>query len=352
MADTLRTWWATPVVGVVGALLASAAHCPLPWIIGSMLAVILVRCCGWAIAEIPNGRKSGQWLIATSIGLHFTPAVVHEIVTHIALMLIAACLTLLLALFGIALMHRRGMDLTTAYFAFMPANFAEMIQLGLRHQANVGQIAAAHSIRLVLIVLCVPPSLFLLTHTVPGAPTPRLPADWVWLGPMLAGGVLVARGWARLKLPNPWMFGPLTLCTSLTAVFDLHLALPSSLSHYGQLMIGCALGSFFDRGFFRRSPRYLVSVVVFTLCMIGATFLFAWAFAALASIPVLTLALGMMPGSTTEMYLTAEALELGAGLVTAMQIMRLVVVMLCAEPLHRHWQRRATAKGQGGFDPP
>lgn len=340
MFSTLKTWWATPLVGIGGALLASAANWPLPWIIGSMLAVILVRCSGWAIAEIPNGRKSGQWLIATSIGLHFTQSVLHEILGHFPLMLAAAVLTLLLALIGIAFMRRQGMDLTTAYLAFMPANFAEMIQLGIRYQANVPQIAAAHSVRLVLIVLSVPPSMFVLMHMNPAAPSAHLAADWHWLAPMLAGGVLVAVLWKRVGLPNPWMFGPMALCAIVTAVFDLHMALPTQLSHYGQLMIGCALGSFFDRGFFRRSPLYLAKVAAFTLSMISCTFLFAWAFASLAGLPVLALALGMMPGSTTEMYLTAEALNLGAGMVTAMQIMRLVVVMLCAEPALKYWLRR------------
>lgn len=340
MLKTLRTWWATPLVGITGALLASALNWPLPWIIGSMLAVIIVRCSGWTIAEIPNGRKSGQWLIATSIGLHFTQAVVHEIAAHFALMLAAAFTTLLLALAGIAFMQRRGMDLTTAYFAFMPANFAEMIQLGMRYKANVSQIAAAHSVRLVVIVLSVPPAMFLLMEVAPGAVHARPPTDWYWLGPMLAGGAAMALLWKRLGLPNPWMFGPMALCAVVTAVFDLHMALPVELSHYGQLMIGCALGSFFDREFFRRSPFFLLKVLAFTLSMIGATFLFAWGFAVLCDSALFTLALGMMPGSATEMYLTAEALNLGAGMVTAMQIMRLVVVMLCAEPLLKLWLRR------------
>ncbi|WP_414157338.1 AbrB family transcriptional regulator [Pseudomonas sp. BNK-15] len=349
MLASLKTWWATPLVGIVGALLASAAHWPLPWIIGSMLAVILVRYSGWLIAEIPNGRKSGQWMIATSIGLHFTQPVVHEIASHFPMMLGAAFLTLVLALLGIAVMRRQGMDLTTAYFAFMPANFAEMIQLGMRYRADVSQIAAAHSIRLVLIVLSVPPVMFLLMQISPGAVQPRPPAEWQWLGPMLAGGVLVALLWKRLSLPNPWMFGPMALCAGLTAAFDLRTALPVELSQYGQLMIGCALGSFFDRGFFRRSPLYLIKVVIFTLTMITSTFLFAWGFGWLTGMPVLSLALGMMPGSSTEMYLTAEALHLGAGMVTAMQIMRLIVVMLCAEPVLTLWlarQESRTAPGQ------
>ncbi|GGJ86694.1 hypothetical protein GCM10009304_10930 [Pseudomonas matsuisoli] len=280
-------------------------------------------------------------MIATSIGLHFTHPVLAEIANHFLLMLFASLLTLILALGGIAMMHRQGMDLTTAYFAFMPANFAEMIQLGIRHNANVSRIAAAHSIRLVLIVLCVPPTLFFTTQIAPGSEYVRPPTDWYWLAPMLAGGFLTALLWKRLRLPNAWMFGPMAICAAITATFDLNMALPVELSHFGQLMIGCALGSFFDREFFRASPSYLVEVALFILCMIGFTFIFAWVIGQVIDFPVLTLALGMMPGSTTEMYLTAEALHLGAGVVTAMQIMRLVVVMLCAEPIYNRWRNVA-----------
>nr|WP_246118707.1 AbrB family transcriptional regulator [Azomonas agilis] len=52
--------------------------------------------------------------------------------------------------------------------------------------------------------------------------------------------------------------------------------------------------------------------------MIGSTFVCAWGVGALFEFPVFTLALGMMPGSSAEMYLTAEALHLGVGMVTVM----------------------------------
>ncbi|UFP98731.1 AbrB family transcriptional regulator [Pseudomonas fitomaticsae] len=334
---SMRLWWATPVVGIAGALIASSLNWPLPWIIGSMLAVILVRCLGWRVGEIPYGRLTGQWMIATSIGLHFTPVVLEQIVGHFAMMLFAAFLTLCLALLGIEFMRHRGMDLTTAFFAFMPANFSEMIQLGIRHKANVSQIAAAHSVRLVLIVLCVPPAMFFTARISPTAVHARLPSDWYWLLPLLIGGALTAMIWKRCKLPNPWMFGPMALCALFTASFNLQTALPVQLSHYGQLMIGCALGGYFDRQFFRASPTFLLKVSLFTLAMIGCTLVLALGIGYWLGFPVMTLALGMMPGSSTEMYLTAEALNLGVGIVTAMQIMRLVVVMLCAEPVHKAW---------------
>ena len=59
-----------------------------------------------------------------------------------------------------------------------------------------------------------------------------------------------------------------------------------------------------------------------------------------------SLTLGMMPGGIAEMSLTAETLQLSVPLVTAMQTLRLVLVLFLAEPLFRYWQRRDMSKTQ------
>jgi hypothetical protein len=61
----------------------------------------------------------------------------------------------------------------------------------------------------------------------------------------------------------------------------------------------------------------------------------------LTALDEVSLMLGMMPGGITELCLTAEALQLSVALVTAVQVLRLFLVMFLAEPLFRLWQRRA-----------
>ncbi|MNP46465.1 putative ammonia monooxygenase [compost metagenome] len=56
-----------------------------------------------------------------------------------------------------------------------------------------------------------------------------------------------------------------------------------------------------------------------------------------------SLLLGVMPGGIAELSLTAEALQLSVPLVTALQVLRLVLVLFLAEPCFRLWQRRAEA---------
>lgn len=333
------SWIGTPFVGLVGAWLATLAGWPLPWITGSLVAIAVVRCAGWKTSEIPYGRLAGQWLIATSIGLHFTRAMLLVIAGYAPLMAVAALSTLAMALLGIALMKRMGMDMPTAYFSFMPANFAEMINLGSYYRADVSKIAASHALRLALIVLIVPA----LAHIGAGpgeAQAPEVaPVHWGWILGLLVCGACMASLWQRIGLPNAWMFGPMLICAILTATFEISTRLPSPLGACGQLMIGCALGCHFDRGFFRRAPLYLFQVTCYCMTMIALTFFCAYLLSILFRFPFLTLALGMMPGSTTEMYLTAEALKLDAGLVTAMQITRLIVIMAFAEPVFKRWSR-------------
>jgi len=50
-----------------------------------------------------------------------------------------------------------------------------------------------------------------------------------------------------------------------------------------------------------------------------------------------TLMLATSPGGITEMAITAKVLQLGAPVVTAFQVCRLVAVLVLAEPLYRRW---------------
>lgn len=331
-----RDLWVTPLAGVVGGYLASLAGWPLPWMVGSLLAVIAVRCLAdRPFSELPGGRKAGQWLVASGIGLHFTSDVLEQVLSHLPVIVMGAFGTLLLSLIGIAILRRAGVDRATAFFASMPGGASEMVNLALRHDAQPARVAAAHSLRLLLVVLLIPA---LFTWGLPDVSAPpRAPVDWTWLIGLLAAGAVLAMLWGRLKQPNPWMLGPLVACAVASASFDLHLGLPQGMGQLGQWLIGCALGCHFDRAFFRSAPGFLARVLAFTLLAMLAAAALGEALGWLAGEDHLSLMLGMMPGGITELCLTAEALQLSVALVTALQVLRLFLVMFLAEPLFKLW---------------
>ncbi|WP_043117184.1 AbrB family transcriptional regulator, partial [Pseudacidovorax intermedius] len=81
------------------------------------------------------------------------------------------------------------------------------------------------------------------------------------------------------------------------------------------------------------APRWLASVAVGTVAMIGACALFAEVLAWATGLRWTTLLLGTSPGGIAEMSITAKVLQLGVPVVTAFQVCRLVAVLLLTGPL-------------------
>ena len=252
-----KHWWGTPLVGLAGGYLASLIGWPLPWMVGSLLAIILVRCLTpWQLAEIPGGRKCGQWIVGIGIGLHFTPVVLEQVLAHFWLILAGALLTSVSSVIGVWLMRRSGEDRATAFFSSMPGGSGEMVNLGARNGAVLSRVAAGQSLRVLAVVLCVPAAFKYLL----GEGTPALhPAaiNPYWLAVLFPAGALLAWIWQRLRQPNPWLFGPLLVSASVSIVWDLHIGLPDGSSQAGQWLIGSGLGCHFNRAFFRRAPSFI-----------------------------------------------------------------------------------------------
>jgi membrane AbrB-like protein len=334
------TWWGTPLVGLLGGFLASQVGWPLPWMVGSLLAIILVRCLTpWQLAEIPGGRKCGQWVVGIGIGLHFTPVVIEQVLSHFGLIFIGALVTSVSSVVGVWLMLRTGEDRATAFFSSMPGGSGEMVNLGARNGAILSNVAAGQSLRVLAVVLCIP-AIFKYLMGDGGPVSDAAVVHWMWLMLLFPLGALVAWGWQKLKQPNPWLFGPLLISAVISVTFDLHIGLPQGGSQLGQWLIGSGLGCHFNRAFFRRAPSFIGRTLVGTALTMSIAALSALGLSTLTHLDLRSLTLGMMPGGIAEMSLTAEVLQLSVPLVTAMQVMRLLFVLFLAEPLFRYWDRR------------
>ena len=334
-------WWLTPLAGAAGGALASLIGWPLPWMVGSLLAVILLRCLGGLdLREVPGARKAGQWLVGTGIGLHFSPAVLEQVLTHGGLLLAGALLTSLTSLIGIALLRAAGHDRATAFFASMPGGASEMVNLGQRNGAQAGEVAAGQSLRLLLVVLLVPALFQWWLGAAPALAQTHGHSQPLALAALLAGGALLALLGQRLRQPNPWLLGPILFAAAGAVWLDQPLSLPPGTSELGQWLIGSALGCHFSREFFRRAPRFLALVLGATLLAMCAAALAAEALGWLGALDQRSLMLGMMPGGIAELSLTAEALALSVPLITGLQVLRLMCVLFLAEPAFRLWQRQ------------
>ncbi|MCH4868792.1 AbrB family transcriptional regulator [Pseudomonas sp. TMW22089] len=334
-----KQWWGTPLVGLAGGFLASLIGWPLPWMVGSLLAIILVRCLTpWQLAEIPGGRKCGQWIVGIGIGLHFTPLVMEQVLAHFGLIFVGALLTSVSSVLGVWIMRRSGEDRATAFFSSMPGGSGEMVNLGARNGAVLSRVAAGQSLRVLMVVLCVPAAFkYLLGEGAPALHPASV--NLYWLALLFPAGALMAWLWQRLRQPNPWLFGPLLVSASVSIYWNLHIGLPDGSSQAGQWLIGSGLGCHFNRAFFRRAPSFIGRTLTGTALTMLIASLCALGLSSLTQLDLRSMTLGMMPGGIAEMSLTAETLQLSVPLVTALQVMRLLFVLFLAEPLFRYWVR-------------
>lgn len=330
--------------------LAAASLCvwlrtPLPWMIGPLLATAAASVLGAPTQSVGPLRNAGQWTIGAALGLYFTP----QVTALVAQLWWAIVLGIVWAL-GLGWLFGRWLhgglvkrmpgtpqeQRATSYFAGAIGGASEMTLLAEREGARTDLVAAAHSLRLLVVTLLIP---FAFTYsglhgvdaTLPG---PRI-VEWTGLLALaLATGV---GAWLLEKTgrANPWFMGALLVAMGLTMAGIELSAIPPWLTNAAQLVIGVSLGVRFRAEFVHTAPRWLGAVLVGTVAMIalcaGFAALLAWG----TGLHPATMILGTSPGGIAEMAITAKVLQLGVPVVTAFQVCRLVAVLILVEPLYR-----------------
>lgn len=346
---------ATLLLAWLAAQLCLVLHTPLPWMLGPLISISLLSIGGAPTQSWARLRDLGQWTIGGALGLYFTPAVT-ELVAGLwwAIALAIAWALLLGWVFGRwlyrvqvpSMLTQPGMDeerlRATTYFSGAIGAASEMTLLAEREHARTDLVAAAHSLRLVIVTVSIP---FALQWSgLQGDPGLTLPSvrtvQWpgfAWLVLATGAGALLMLG---LRRANPWFLGALAVSMGLTMAGLELSAVPQWLMNAAQLVIGVSLGVRFRREFLHTAPRWLGMVALGTVGLMAVCAGFAWLLHWATGLPWVTLLLGTSPGGITEMAITAKVLQLGVPVVTAFQVCRLIAVLLLVAPLYR-WLNRA-----------
>jgi len=340
---------ATLALATVAGALALALHLPLPWMIGPLVATAAASLAGLPATSALALRNAGLWVLGTALGLYFTPAMLALVARLWPALLLALGWALLLGwgFYRWLAFSARGTGLApaTAFFAGAIGGASEMALLAERHGGQVDRVAAAHSLRILIVVLLVPFALQALgvQGADPAAKAVRTvdPAGLaLLLAATAAGGAFMQ--WRRT--PNPWVLGALIVSMAISASGTTLSAVPGVLSSAAQLAIGVNLGVRFTPDFVRAAPRWLSAVALGTLVMLalsaGFGALLAWG----GGLHPATMALATSPGGMAEMAITASVLGLGAPVVTAFHVLRYVAVLVLTEPLWRWELRRLAAR--------
>jgi membrane AbrB-like protein len=332
----------TLLLALLAALLCIWLSIPLPCMIGPLLATAVATILRNRTESWTPLRNAGQCTIGAALGLYFTS----QVTALVASLWWAIGLGIVWAL-GLGLLfgawlqrlhaHRMpGLNRATTYFAGAIGGASEMTLLAERAHGRTDLVAAAHSMRLLIVTVLIPfgmqfSGLHGLDLLVNG------PREVNWGGLALLGLAAATGAWVmeRLGRANPWFMGALLVAMILTMSGIKLSAMPRGLSNAAQLVIGVSLGVRFTPAFVHTAPRWLASVAGGTVGMIALCAGFAWLLAWGTGLHPATLVLATGPGGIAEMAITAKVLQLGAPVVTAFQVCRLITVLVLVEPLFR-----------------
>jgi len=136
-------------------------------------------------------------------------------------------------------------------------------------------------------------------------------------------------------MANSFMFGPLLAAIALTVSEIQFSSIPTVTTNLGQMLLGCALGSRFERQFLGSLGRYVGAVLASIVISIALAATASIVLARLSGLQAASLMLAMAPGGLAEMCITAKVLQLGVPLVTAAHVTRVLVLINATAPVYR-----------------
>lgn len=333
-------------VSALGGAVCAWIGTPLPWMIGSMLAMAAAQIAGAHLEPLPGGREAGFMVVGVTLGLYFTAPVVAQVATHWPWFLALGFAAVGFGLTSAFLLSRlAGVSRATAYFGSMPAGGTEMALMGERYGALPDRVAFAHSFRMLLVVTVFPIGITLAGFSATDEYRPLEAAfDAPRLALLLAAAVGVGLVARRVRLATPFMMGPLLFTILLTANDVRLTSMPALLVNAAQVLLGCVLGSRFDRDFLKAAPRFVLALIPSVGFTLLAAALVGWAIAAGSGAYLGSALLAAAPGGIAEMSITSRVLRIGVAYVTAAHVIRYMVVVLLTVPVFRLIERLSSRR--------
>lgn len=334
-------------VGASGGALAKLLGLPLPWLLGSIVAMAAVSIAGFAprghIPRIPEASRSFFIpVIGVGIGATFTPEVLAEMPgwwPTIAALAVFIPLVHLLGFFAIRSMG--GTDPATAFFGTAPGGLIEAVVMGEEAGADGALLTLMQFLRLILCIVLIPIGFSFFKGEAVGSASGVVLGegivlriwDWFVLAACAAGGYFLG---TRTKLPAALMTGPLLL-SALAHLFGLVKGAPPGwLIDTVQLGVGVALGA----RFWGKPPVLLVRALRYTIVNVTIALLIAGLVAATLSRFVdegwEAVFLAYAPGGLAEMSLVALSLEISVIYVTLHHVVRIILAVMWARLMAPH----------------
>ena len=345
---SLKTWpiFTTCLVAIPGGMLFDFLRIPLPWMLGPLTVTLLYNALSGQRARWPvHFRNAGLIVIGYSMGRTVTFETTQQILANLPGMAAATLLTVLFCLGTGYITHRRtGISLASGVLGSMPGGLAQMIILSEEvRDADVTVVTFMQMTRVLAVIFIVP---FVAIHGMAHPNSGVLPLSGTavpWNLAVLPAILAAPLGaWLAylLKLPIPFLLGPIFATTAAVLAGCLAPPVPGPLIRTAQLFFGIYMGIVITLESLRRLGKVLPYAVGGAVLLVAFTYLVAFGLTVVTPANLLSAFLGTAAGGLAEMSIVALALGADVTFVLSYQLFRLFSILLVMPPLLRRRFRR------------
>jgi membrane AbrB-like protein len=331
------------VLGVLVAVVAVAldrAGLPAPALFAGLVVGLLAALLTKRTARLPpSSQTAALGVIGVAVGVTVQPATLAGLAGHWLPVTVITVGTLALSMAAGPLLARwTELDAVTAALGMISGGAAGITALSDELGADARIVAVLQYLRVLLVVVLMPVAVVVLFGGAGGTDRPSPPASDVPLA-LAAVAVLSAVGtWLgrRAGLPSPAMLGPLLLTAPLAALDAPGTdAVPPLLEAVAFALVGADVGLRFTADTVRTVRRILPVVLALILAVVAGNAALGLLLSAVTGITPLDGYLATTPGGLYVVLAVAAASRADTTVVLAVQVLRLVVMLVAAPPLTR-----------------
>ncbi len=317
---------------------------PLPWMIGSMVAVTAGAMLRLPLA-LPNQLRSVMVVVlGIMLGSGFSPDILPQLGNWAVSL--SALLLYVVVSGGIGILYFRRLcryGPISSYFSAMPGGLSEMVAVGGEMGGDSRIISLTQAWRILSVIMTLPFFFQLwLAYDPATRPTVGLPLAEVPLSDMAVLTTCAIAGFfaaKALRLPAAAIVGPMILSAVVHLAGLTTANPPRELVAVAQVVVGAAIGCRFAGIQMSLVARCIAAATGGTIILVAISLIFAWALHSLTGLSFVALFLAFAPGGLAEMSLIALSLSLDSAFVATHHIVRIFIIVVCAPLLFQLLQK-------------
>lgn len=322
---------------------------PSPLLFGGLVGGLLFALLSRRDVALPGWSfTAGQGIIGVTIGAVVDFETLADLGSDWPVVIAISVVTLLLSIVaGQLLRLHQGVSAVTASFSSVAGGASGMTAIAHDLGADDRVVTVIQYLRVLIVLLAMPAAVSVVFHADGGAsggadaPTTSV-AGVVYTVVAVALGLLAGR---VLHLPSPALLGALLVSIALAAlpVFD-GVQVPVWIQGTGYVLIGVQVGLRFTAASLQAIGRMLPTALAIIAFIIVSCAAFGVLLAELTGVSRLDAYLATTPGGLYAVLATSADTGGNVTFVTAVQLIRLLLVLLAA-PLLARW---LTSRGRDG----